>query len=168
MAAKQESMADIWEYAKIVDKIEKNTVVPYVAITIEDTTEKKRLNIYQIRRELMFKYDWVIQWRLARHVCNNPRHHFAIYHSFYDKKTGLSYEFGSLLSQYVSAKAQITKAENRKNAYIQHMQTDLFFNPDDDGNLKKMDMKIKVYRSKVLEIEEELRKQVEKHQKDVQ
>ncbi len=129
-----------WDYFKAQAKAEKEAgVIPYVHVTIEKgyNDSRKVLHTYDIPREFLDKYRWVIRWRYARFVCIYPRENINIYYSFYDKKTGLSYGYNSMLSKYISAKAQVTKVENVINKYIESQRCNLFFNEKTDEDLIK-------------------------------
>lgn len=79
-----------------VSKAEKETIQPYVIVSIEDRTTNEVLYRYDLPRDMFWRYSWVVQRRMARYKCQRPRHEIACYLSFYDKITGLEFGFGTL------------------------------------------------------------------------
>ena len=155
--SKQESVSDWMALAKAYDKAEKETVQPYVIVSIEDRTTNEVLYRYDLPRDMFWKYSWVVQWRTARYKCQRPRHEIAYYLSFYDKITGLEFGFGSLLSKLTSAKSQITILENKMAEYKELMKGDLFFDESSDPNISKFRCKIETQRQKVKDYENEIK-----------
>ncbi len=143
--------------AKAYDKAEKETVQPYVIVSIEDRTTNEVLYRYDLPRDMFWKYSWVVQWRTARYKCQRPRHEITYYLSFYDKITGLEFGFGTLLSKLTSAKSQITILENKMAEYKELMKGDLFFDESSDPNISKFRCKIETQRQKVKDYENEIK-----------
>lgn len=155
--SKQESVSDWMELAKLHAKAEKETVQPYVFVSLEDTVTKEKLHSYDIPREMFWKYEWVIHWRMAKLQCQRPRHRVAQYLSFYDRKTGLEYGFGSLLSKLVSQKAKITSTKNMILDYKERMKGDLFFDESTDPIIKNLECKIADQKNKLLDYENQIK-----------
>lgn len=164
--SKQESVSDWMELAKAFDKAEKETIQPYVVVDIEDTTTKDLLYRYDLPRDMFWKYEWVIEWRRARYICQRPRHKISCFLTFYDKKTGLEFGFGSLLSKMTSAKSQITMLENRLAKYKELMKEDLFFDETKDPNIAKFRCKIEAQRQKITDYENEIKNKLSKEKKN--
>lgn len=141
------------ELAKAYDKAEKETVEPYVFVTLEDSVTKEKLFRYDIPRDMFWKYEWVIRWRTAKLQIQRPRHRINQYLDFYDKKTGLDFGFGSLLSKLTSAKAQITILENKIAEYKKQKEQELFFDETTDPIISKLRCKIESQKSKQQEYE---------------
>lgn len=89
--AKQESVSDWMELAKIHDKLEKETIRPYVMICIQDGDTNKTLYKYDIPRQSFFEHNWIIRWRMSRIQCQYPRRRIIEVLSFYDKITGIDW-----------------------------------------------------------------------------
>lgn len=155
--SKQESVGDWMELAKAFDKAEKETVQPYVVVLLEDQATKEKLYQYDLPREMFWKYQWVIRWRMARLQCQRPKHIISQYLSFYDKVTGLEYGFGSLLSKLTAAKAQVTILENKMADYKQRMKESLFFDEDTDDTIRMFKCKIESQRAKQREYEKQIK-----------
>ncbi len=155
--SKQESVSDWMELAKAYDKAEKETVEPYVFVSIEDKTTNEKLHKYDLPREMFWKYEWVIRWRKARLQCQRPRHVIVYYLSFYDKRTGLEYGFNSLLSKLTASKAQVTNLENKIADYMERMKEDLFFDEDTDDVIRMFKCKIENQRTKQREYEKQIK-----------
>lgn len=152
--SKQESVSDWMELAKAYDKAEKETIQPYVIVSIEDQTTKEKLHKYDIPREMFWRYEWVIRWRKARLQCQRPKHMIVQYISPYDKVTGLDLGFGSLISKLTSAKAQVTILENKIVSYKERMKDDLFFNEENDDIIRNLKCKIEIQKQKQRELGE--------------
>lgn len=155
--SKQESISEWMSLAKAFDTAEKDTIKPYVKVILEDTVTKEKLHQYDIPREMFWRYEWVIHWRMAKLQCRRPRHHIAQYLSFYDKQTGLEYGFGSLLSKLTSAKAQVTLINNKIKDYKCKMALDLFFNETTDPVIANLKCKKNNYLDKIKTLEEDIK-----------
>lgn len=158
MASKQEIGigAEAKEYNDLHDKAEKDLgIEPYCAICIERTLpngEREILYRYDMPRKIMWDYRWVYEWRKARFVCKYPKDNVSMFFSFYDKGTGLEYEYNSLRSRQVAAKALISKYKNRREAYIEHAKNSLFFDADSDDTLHALDEKISAAECRYAEL----------------
>ena len=98
---------------------------------------------YDLPRDIYEKYRWVIIWRQARFQCLYPRETIMIYHSYYDKRTGLRTDFNSCLSRLAASKAQITIARRREQQYVSYQkQNNLFFDEHTDNELIKFREKL--------------------------
>lgn len=155
--SKQESVSDWFYLAKVYDKAEKETVVPYVFIRIEDRTTREVMKTFDVSRKAYEKNIWFFRWKLAEFQCQRPRHDMVQTLCFYDKKTGLEYGFGSLLSKLVSAKAQITATENKIAYYKERMKEDLFFDESTDPIIAKLRCKIETQKGKIRDYENEIK-----------
>ena len=161
MAAKQESISDWMALAKAYDKAEKEQgVIPYVVVSLRNKRTDEELYRYDLPREMFWRWSWVIDWRAARLLCQNPKDGVNRVLSFYDRKTGLEYGFGSLISKLTSAKANATIASNKLKKYIDIQQGNMFFNEKDDKIVSKFKAKISAYKAKAAEIEDEIKTRV--------
>lgn len=77
------------------------------------------LHRYDMPREILQRWRWVINWRMAKLTCENPRAHIYETLSFYDKTSGEAYGFNSDLSRLTALKGRITLQENRIKDYIE-------------------------------------------------
>lgn len=150
----QENVKDWMEYAREYAKAQRELKIEkWVYITIEYRTKERQRVIlfsYDLPRDVYERYEWVIRWRHARFVCLYPKEDVQTFFSYYDKRTGLSTDFGSLLSKLSAAKAQITIARRKEQEYIDYQrQNNLFFDEDEDDALlnfrKKLQTKIEHY-----------------------
>lgn len=157
----QENVKDWMEYAREYAKTQRELKIEkWIYITIEYRTKERQRVIlfsYDLPRDVYERYGWVVRWRHARFVCLYPKENVQTYFSYYDKRTGLSTDFGSLLSKLSAAKAQITIARRKEQEYIDYQrQNDLFFNEDEDDALlnfrKKLQTKIKHYTALKVEV----------------
>lgn len=166
MASKQESVSDWMVLAKAFDKAEKETVRPYVIVSIEDKTTSEVLYKYDLPRDMFWRYTWVIRWRMSRYICQRPKHQIEQYLGFYDKKTGIEYGLNSLLSKLTSAKAQVTINENKLKNYLKGMKDDLFFDESTDPIVAKLKCKISNYKQNIQDCEEQIQTIVKNRQND--
>lgn len=164
MASIQETgIGGYWqEQSRIIDNVHKElNVQPYCEVTI---TRKKPdgnlevLYVYDLPREMVWEYNWVLEWRKARFVCKYPKDHVELRFYFYDKTSGLEIGYQTLLSQKISAKALITKYRNIRSRYIEERTGELFFDPDTDEILKKIDAKIQRAEQRFAELSAEIEK----------
>lgn len=162
MASKQEKVSEWMTLAKAYDKAEKEMgVIPYVIVSLRNRRTDKELYQYNLPRDIFWRRSWVIEWRTAKLLCKYPRDGINRILSFYDKKTGLEYGFGSLLGKLSSAKAQRTMAASALDDYIDSRRGDMFFDETEDILVDKMRHKIESYRRKIVEIENEIKSRIE-------
>lgn len=145
---KQEDVSDWMEEARELAKAEKELQIEkWVIISIEYQSKDCRRVVlfrYDLPRELYEKYRWVIRWRQSKYQCLYPREYIQVYHSYYDKRTGLKTDFNSCLSRLASSKAQITIAKRKEQEYLSYQkQNNLFFDENTDEDLVKFRKKLK-------------------------
>lgn len=111
---RQENLSDYYEMAKYEAKAERELKVEsWFHVTIQyhdDNGNYVILYTYALPKEMYFKYDWVIRWRIAKLQCKYPRYCVYSSISFYDKRSG-ELMFDSCLRKLISAKAKVSKAE---------------------------------------------------------
>lgn len=161
--------AEYQELAKAFAKAEKElNIKPYTAICICKKVEGKEVVLYRydLPRENVERWQWVIEWRKAKFICADPRSHVYTTACFYDKTSGEKYGFSSDLSQLVSLKSKITLQENRVAAYIKANQGNLFFDEATDPALQKIRAKVEYAKERVAQAEARLKAKVEQYQKE--
>lgn len=167
MASKQESVSDWMALAKAYDKAEREQgVEPYVIVSLRNRRTNEELYRYDIPRAMFWHWHWVVDWRAARLLCINPKDGINHVLSFYDRKTGLSYGFGSLISKLTSAKANVTIMQNKLQAYRERQQGNMFFDEKEDEIANRFKAKISAYKAKIAEIEEKIKVKVQQLQND--
>lgn len=153
------------ELAKDLAKAEKELKVEiYVRICIvtkAESGEEIILKQYDIRRNDVQRWSWVIAWREARLICENPRRHIYRTFSYYDKRSGMDYGIRSDLSKLSSYKALITKQERLCQQYIENKRGDMFFDESTDEQLIKIKAKLERAKEKVRQAEMRLEQKVE-------
>lgn len=163
---KQESMGDWFQMAKDYAKAERELKVEqWVEVTLYYGYADKQVSLYHynLPREMYFRYQWVIRWRMAKLQCQYPKQIIGISLYHYDKRSGESIELNSCLSKLISVKAQITKAERRMNEYIEYNhQNNLFFDEESDEELVKFREKLERKKIECAECEKRLEQLVEK------
>ena len=165
MAARLESVSDWMALAKAYDKAEKEQeVTPYVVVSLRNRRTNEELYRYDLPREMFWRWHWVIDWRAAKLLCQNPKDGINHVLSFYDRKTGLEYGFGSLISKLTSAKANATIAANKLKEYIELQQGNMFFSEKEDEIVNKFKAKISAYKAKAAVIEEDIKAKVKELQ----
>lgn len=163
---KQESMGDWFQMAKDYAKAEKELKVEqWVEVTIYYGYAEKQVNLYHynLPREMYFKYEWVITWRMAKLQCKYPKQIISKSLYFYDKRSGESMDVSSCLSKLISAKAQVTKAERMMREYIKYnRQNNMFFDDNTDEDLVKFRDKLERKKLECAECEKRLELLVER------
>ena len=148
--------------AKYYAKTEKENVVPYVFIRIEDRTTCEVMKTFDVSRNAYSNNIWFFRWKLAEFQCQRPRHDMVQTLCFYDKKTGLDYYFGSSLGKLTSVKARITLIKDAIEEYKEKMKTDLFFDEATDETLARMKCKLETYVRKKEDLENQIKEEVGK------
>lgn len=163
---KQESMDDCFQMAKDLAKAERELKIEqWVEVTIYYGYAEKQVSLYHynLPREMYFRYQWVIRWRVAKFQCQYPKQTVSTSLYFYDKRSGESMEVGSCLSKLISAKAQVTKADRIMRDYIEYnRQHNLFFDEENDEELIKFKEKLERKKANVAECEKRLELLVER------
>lgn len=163
---KQESMGDWFQMAKDYAKAEKELKVEkWVEVTLYYGYADKQVSLYHynLPREMYFRYQWVIRWRMAKLQCKYPKQIISISLYFYDKRSGESMDVSSCLSKLISAKAQVTKAERMMREYIEHnRQNNMFFDENADEELVKFNEKLDRKKANVAEYEKRLEQLVKR------
>lgn len=163
---KQESMGDWFQMAKDLAKAERELKIEqWVEVTIYYGYAEKQVSLYHynLPREMYFRYQWVIRWRVAKFQCQYPKQTVSTSLYFYDKRSGESMEVGSCLSKLISAKAQVTKADRIMRDYIEYnRQHNLFFDEENDEELIKFKEKLERKKANVAECEKRLELLVER------
>lgn len=165
---KQEDMSNWMEEAKAIAKAERELgIEKWVILSIEyQTKDYRRIVLFQydLPRELYEKYRWVVRWRQARCQCAHPRDTIQLYHSYYDKRTGLRIGFNSCLTRLAASKAQMTIAKKREQKYLSwQKQNNLFFDENTDEELVKFRVKLKKKEENYNLIYQNIQKAVEEH-----
>ena len=170
LMGKQESVSDFYQYAKDLAKAEKDLKVDrWVEVTLYYGYADKQVSLYHynLPREMYFRYQWVIRWRMAKLQCQYPKQIIGISLYHYDKRSGESMGLNSCLSKLISAKAQVTKAERMMKNYIeQNRQNNMFFDENTDEELVKFREKLERKKIKCAECEKRLDQLVEKRRKE--
>ena len=170
MMGKQEGVSDFYQYAKDLAKAERELKVEqWVEVTLYYGYADKQVSLYHynLPREMYFRYQWVIRWRMAKLQCQYPKQIIGISLYHYDKRSGESMELNSCLSKLISAKAKVTKAERMMREYIEYnRQNNLFFDADCDEELKTFWNKLERKKANVAECEKRLELLVERRRND--
>lgn len=157
----QENMGDWMQYAREYAKAQREMKIEkWVYITIEYRTKERQRFVlfrYDLPRDVYERRQWVVRWRHARLLCQYPRENVQTYFSYYDKRTGLSMNFGSALSRLSAAKAQITIALRKEQEYIAYQRkNNMFFDEAEDETLAKFRHKLQSKIEKYAEFEREV------------
>ena len=139
----------------------------WVYVTIEERSKDRERTVlfkYDIPRQMLDRWRWVIEWRKAKLTCKFPRKNIITYFCYYDRRTGLQTGFNFLLSRVAAAKAQVTKVERVIFNYIDYKKhNDLFFNICADEQLIKAKYKLKQKKENYNKLNEKLQEEVNKH-----
>lgn len=167
----QENMDDWMQYAKDLAKAERELEIEHwVYITFEIRQEDRSrevLHKIDIPRNMLDRWQWLIDWRRAKLVCKYPRKKVGAYYCSYDKRTGLQTGFDFLLSKVAAAKAQITKVERMIAQYTEYMTlNDLFFDIETDEKLLKAYSKLEQKKNNYKKMYDILQAEVIKHKEN--
>ena len=168
--AQERGIGSDWkEYATAIAKAERElSIIPYVEISICKKEDGKEvvLHRYNLPRESVERWQWVIDWRKAKFICEDPRSRIYTTIFYYDKSSGLKYGFDSDLSQLVALKSKITLQENRVKEYIKANQGNLFFDEATDPLLLKVRAKVELAKERVAQAESRLKEKVELYKRN--
>ncbi len=167
----QELMEDWMQYAKDLAKAERELKIEHwVYITFEirhQDGHREILHKIDLPRDMVDRWQWLIEWRKAKLVCKYPRKRITVYHCAYDKRTGLQTGFNFLLTKVASAKAQITKVERIIASYIKdETLNNLFFDAETDERLLKANAKLEKKKQNYNEVYAILQTEVIKHKQN--
>ncbi|MDU1906574.1 MAG: hypothetical protein E6772_17545 [Dysgonomonas sp.] len=99
----QKNMDDWMQYAKYLAKAEHELKIEHwVYITFEirhQDGHKEVLHKIDLPRDMVDRWQWLIEWRRAKLVCKYPRKRIAVYNCVYEKRTGLQTGFNFLLTK---------------------------------------------------------------------
>lgn len=168
----QERADDWMQDAKDLARAERELKIDrWVLITFEYRSEDhSRVVLHRIDIPVAMheRWRWLIDWRGAKLICQNPRKKVQVYYCYYDKRTGLQTGFNTLLSRVAAAKAQITKVERAIAEYADFMtHNDLFFDMNTDEQLRRADEELaRKKAANYAELYDLLQIEVEKHKAD--
>lgn len=77
---KQENVSDFYQYAKNLAKAERELKIEkWVEATLYYGYGKDQVILYHYNfpRDIYFRYEWVIRWRMAKFQCQYPRYKFV-------------------------------------------------------------------------------------------
>lgn len=159
-------MDDWFQMAKDLAKAERELKIEqWVEVTIYYGYADKQVSLYHydLPREMYFRYQWVIRWRMAKFQCQYPKQIIGISLYHYDKRSGESMGLNSCLPKLISVKAQVTKAERMMKNYIeQNRQNNMFFDEYTDEELVKFREKLDRKKLECAECEKRLELLVER------
>lgn len=160
--------SDYIQYAKDIAKAEKELMIePRIIINLcyRNNDKLEILYTYDIKRKDRERWAWVINWRRAKLICENPRRHIITTESHYDKNSGLDYGFNSCLYRLISLKGQIAKQEKNIQEYIKANADNMFFDEKNDPKLLKIQAKLEQKKANVTIAENILKEKVIEYQK---
>lgn len=158
------------QYAKDIAKAEKELEIEHwvhISFQVRNADRTvERFHEIDLPRHMLDRWQWVINWRHAKLVCQHPRKNITVYHSYYDKRSGLMTGMSSLIGQVTAAKAQITKVERAIAQYVEpETYNNLFFDASTDERLTKTKAKLEQKKRNYETIYNILRHEVEEYRK---
>lgn len=165
----QESIDNFIQIAKDYAKAEKELgVQQWVFISIERKDGRynyERLFSYDLPLEVYERRRWVIEWRKSKLVCQYPKGNVSVFHSYYDKRLGLNKRMNDDLKRLISAKAQVTKVQRKIEEYVAYNRAhNLFFNENNDADLRKAYEKLATKIANVQAAEERMKLKIKQIQ----
>ena len=138
--------ADYLQYAKAQAKAERELeVVRWVHISIERGTGSQRtvLHAYELPVAMLERWSWVINWRKARYICEQPKEPVHTCYCYEYRYKGERVGWQEDINTLVAAKAKLTKRRQAIEAYIASQQGNMFFDPASDEILLKAQAQLK-------------------------
>lgn len=134
------------QYAKAQAKAEAELEVErWVHISIERGQGSQRtvLHRYEMPVVMLERWSWVINWRVARYTCQQPRNPVHTCYGYEYRYKGVRVGWQQDINTLVAAKAKYTKRLRAVEAYIASQQGNMFFDPASDTTLLKAQAKLK-------------------------
>lgn len=171
MASKQESVADYYEMAREIARVEKEAEIErWVKVIIErqiagDPFHREVLHTYDIPRDMRDRWEWVFRWRRARLQCQYPKDIVTESCAFYRKVKGHNIGMQEDLGKFVSAKAQYSKQLKIVEQYRSERkkENNMFYSEEEDQQLQDALAKLERKRANILAAEDRLKDKVEKY-----
>lgn len=157
--------ADYLQYAKEQAKAEAELEVErWVRITFERVhgSQSAVLHTYELPVAMLERWNWVINWRRARYICEQPREPVSTYYSYEYRYKGERVGWQQDINTLVAAKAKYTKRLRAVEAYIASQQGNMFFNPANDETLLKEQAKLKQAKQNIEAAHERMRNKFNK------
>lgn len=133
-------------YAKAQAKAEAELEVErWVRISIESGQGSQRtvLHTYEMSVAMLERWNWVINWRRARYICERPREPIQTCYHYEYRYKGVRVGWQQDINTLVAAKAKYTKRLRAVEEYIASQQSNMFFDPASDEILLKAQAKLK-------------------------
>lgn len=144
---------EILEYAKarkIAEKELKAERWVVISIILKKNGKRIRLHRYDIPISMLEKYDWVIQWRRAKYICQFPRDFINTEYYYYYKVNNIAVkEYDECIKSLIALKAKITLQENNIKNYLEAHKNELFFDPENDEQLIRIKKRLEIAKIKV-------------------
>lgn len=137
---------DYLQYAKAQAIAEAELEVErWVRITFERGHGSQRtvLHTYEMPAAMLERWSWVINWRRARYICDQPREPVNTYYCYEYRYKGERVGWQEDINRLVAAKAKYTKRLRAIEEYIASQQGNMFFDPASDEQLQKAQAKLK-------------------------
>ena len=133
------------QYAKTQAKAEAELEVErWVRITFERGQGSQRTVLHTYEPVVMLeRWNWLINWRRARHICEQPREPVSTYYCYEYRYKGERVGWQEDINRLVAAKAKYTKRIRAIDEYVASQQGNMFFDPASDEQLQKAQAKLK-------------------------
>ncbi len=136
---------DYLQFAKAQAKAERELEVErWVRISIERNigSERVPLHTYELPVAMLERWSWVINWRVARYTCEQPKAPVSTCYCYEYRYKGRRVGWQEDINRLVAAKAKHTKRLRAVEEYIASQQGNLFFDPATDEQLQKAQAKL--------------------------
>lgn len=159
--------ADAWKFLKKSVKSE-----DYVCVNIGyyrrdmsyiDRIEGKawvKLYRYDLPRAMYERWQWVIEWRIAKCKCQHPREDVSSTTCYYDKKTGDNDEALAMLNQMHNHLVQLLRKTRQLEDLKEKQKKQLFLLDYDNQQIVKLQNEIERRKSEYLRLRDEYNKQI--------
>lgn len=139
--------SDYLQFAKAQAKAESELEVErWVRIYIERNTGSQRITLhtYELPVAMLERWSWVINWRVARYTCEQPKAPVSTCYCYEYRYKGKRVGWQEDINRLVAAKAKHTKRLRAVEEYIASQQGNMFFDPATDEQLLKAQAKLKL------------------------
>lgn len=119
-----------------------------------------KLYSYDLPRAMYERWQWVVEWRVAKCKCQHPREDITSTTCYYDKKTGDNEEALAMLNQMHNHLVQLLRKTRQLEDLKEQQTKQLFLLDYDDQQIVKLQKEIERRKSEYLRLRDEYNKQI--------
>lgn len=119
-----------------------------------------KLYRYDLPKALYKRWQWVVDWRIAKCKCQHPRETIISYYTYYDKKTSANDEALSMLNEMHNHLVQLQRKTRQLEDLKERQKKQLFIMDYDEQQIVKLQNEIERRKSEYLRLRDEYNKQI--------